>query len=215
MPKSGDAARVAEQALRSSQQPDSTEFSAGTQGGAGSGVVPGSPGAFGGAACAAAGDMYLRIQVAMELLWLHVLPLKAKPTTTPRTVGERPRGGLHGGQSGTAEDGGAGGAPSPCFTLEQLAEAAVAAVGASPGSGSGFGSSEDLVCAELGLSARGLAAGAAGAGGTPGGAGGAAAAGGGEYSAEGVEALNKFLEAYVSAVSDVKAKLVHQVMKKS
>jgi hypothetical protein len=72
-----------------------------------------------------------------------------------------------------------------------------------------------LVCAELGLSARGFAAGAGGAPGCAlGGAGGAAAAGGVEYSAEGVEALNKFLEAYVSAVSDVKAKLVHQVLKK-
>ena len=155
--------------------------------------MPGSPGAFGGAACAAAGDMYLRIQVAMELLWLHVSPHKAKATALQHAESLQ-----HDKQPGS-EDSATNSSPSPNLSLEQLAEAALAAVEGSPVGG--VGSGEDLVWTELGFTG--------GEDKAP--TGGGESAGRLEYSPAGVEALNKFLEAYVGAVSDVQAKLVHQV----
>jgi len=137
--------------------------------------------------------MYLRIQVAMELLWLHVSPHKAKATALQHAESLQ-----HDKQLGN-EDSAANSSPSPNLSLEQLAEAALAAVEGSPVGG--VGSGEDLVWTELGFTG--------GEDKAP--TGGGESAGRLEYSPAGVEALNKFLEAYVGAVSDVQAKLVHQV----
>lgn len=188
LPKSGDAARLAEQAK--AQQANTDAAGAGSSGSR----VPGSPGAFGGAACAAAGDMYLRIQVAMELLWLHVSPLKAKTAALQHAESLD--------KASSNEDSAWSSPSSPTtLSLEQLAEAALAA--AEGPTVSGVGSSEDIVWTELGFTAsdKGPTS--------------TSAAGSSEkrleYSPAGVEALNRFLEAYVGAVSDVQSKLVRQV----
>lgn len=185
LPKSGDAARLAEQAK--AQQSNTNAAGAGSSGSR----VPGSPGAFGGAACAAAGDMYLRIQVAMELLWLHVSPLRAKTTALQHAESL---------DKASSNEDSAGSSPSSPTTLslEQLAEAALAA--AEGPTVSGVGSSEDLVWTELGFTASDKGPTSTSAAGKR-----------LEYSPAGVEALNRFLEAYVGAVSDVQSKLVHQV----